>query len=131
MKYLIFYSILICSAVTFGQSKKDVIAENDSLKKAINTLLESKKEIEAENKAYVDKVKEAGNTNDTARYMYLIGVMVGNQLSSKNFGEIEYNNFYKGFYDGYNENLEKAPIEYSSIVGSTRCNNTKVNKAKV
>ncbi len=114
MKYLFFYSIIISSAWTFGQSKKDVIAENDSLKQVVKTLSRDKKLLEDENKAYIEKVQETSQKNDTSRYMYLIGVMVGNQLSSKNFGKIEYNNFYKGFYDGYNQNLDKAPIEYSN-----------------
>lgn len=114
MKYLFFCSFIISSVLTFAQSKKEVIAQNDSLKQVINQLKADKEKIEAENKAYIDAVEKANQSNDTSKYVYLVGVLVGNNLSNKNFGPINYNSFYKGFYDGYNNNLDKSPIEYSN-----------------
>ena len=114
MKYLFFCSFIISSVLTFAQSKKEVIAQNDSLKQVINQLKVDKEKVEVENKAYIDVVEKANKSNDTSKYVYLVGVLVGNNLSNKNFGPINYNSFYKGFYDGYNNNLSKSPIEYSN-----------------
>ena len=106
MKYFITSILVAVGATSFGQSKKVVLAENDSLKNEVAQL-----------QAELTKLNnQTISGSDTVEYFYALGVWVGNQMSSKGLPEIHYGAFNKGFQDGANGTFEGDLNSYSTAL---------------
>jgi FKBP-type peptidyl-prolyl cis-trans isomerase len=116
MKNLLFAVAFIASLSTFAQSKKAVIAENDSLKKQIAALQTQVIDLKVEVGAYKLSTSKAVSQEETAEFLYSVGVLVGNQIEGKNLGKIDFTFFNSGFYAGYTKTQEGAIQNYAQVV---------------
>jgi FKBP-type peptidyl-prolyl cis-trans isomerase FklB len=116
MKKIILAFALISSISTFAQSKKVVIAENDSLKKEIAQLQAQQIRLKSENGAYQISTSKIVAKDDEAEFLYSVGVLVGNQIGEKDLGDIDFTIFNSGFYVGYTQTQEGSLENYSQVV---------------
>jgi len=104
MKYFITTVLVAVSATIFSQSKKEVIAQNDSLKKQV-----------AELEAKLQALNSTDfNSSDTVSYFYALGIWIGNQISTKGLPEIHFGAFNKGFKDGASGTYEGDLAAYQN-----------------
>lgn len=116
MKQLVLLTALFASMSIFAQSKKVVIAENDSLKKQILALKEEFTGLETKIKGIETNTSNLVANDEKAEYLYSYGVLVGNQIAENNLGEIDYSIFNGGFYAGYNGTQQGSLNNYSQVI---------------
>ena len=116
MKKIVLLLTIATSFSTFSQSKKLVIAENDSLKKEITDLQTQLIDLKSEVGAYkISTSKEVGK-DDQSEFLYSVGVLVGSQIGEKGIGKIDFTIFNSGFYAGYLKTQEGSLENYSQVV---------------
>ena len=118
MKKILFVITLVASLSTFAQSKKIVIAENDSLKKQIIALEAQINQLNTQVGAYKLSTAKVVSQEEKAEFLYSVGVLVGDQISNKNLGEIDFTCFNSGFYAGYTKTQEGPTQNYAQVVRS-------------
>lgn len=116
MKKILFVIAVVASLSTFAQSKKAVIAENDSLKKQIAALNAQLTDLQVEVKAYKLSTSKAVSQEEKAEFLYSVGVLVGDQIGNKKLGEIDFTNFNSGFYAGYTKTQDGSIQNYAQVV---------------
>jgi len=116
MKKIILLLTLAASLSTFAQSKKVVIAENDTLKKQITELQNQLINLKSEVGAYKLSTSKSIAKDENEEFLYSVGILVGTQLGDKNLGEIDFTIFNSGFYAGYTKTQEGTLEEYSQVV---------------
>jgi FKBP-type peptidyl-prolyl cis-trans isomerase FklB len=116
MKKVIFALTLMTSLSTFAQSKKIVIAENDSLKKQLTELQTQLITLKSEVGAYKISTSKTVAKDDESEFLYSVGILVGNQIAEKGLGEIDFTIFNSGFYAGYTQTQEGNLDNYSQVV---------------
>ncbi|MDB4835247.1 FKBP-type peptidyl-prolyl cis-trans isomerase [Cyclobacteriaceae bacterium] len=130
MRYILTTFLLASIVGVYGQSKKEVIKENDSLKQVIIELQKQNGNLTAEVSAIKVELDLKISSNDTAQYLYTFGVLVGDQLSNKKFGAVDLSPLNRGFYDGYHGKAPKTVIEYSNDYKAAEQKMAEAEKAK-
>ena len=116
MKKIVLAIALVASLNVFAQKKKVVIAENLALKVQLAELQAKVATLDTEINAYKVSTSTEIEKNENAEFLYSVGVLVGNQLGDKGFGEINYSVFNSGFYAGYTKTQEGTIENYSQVV---------------
>ena len=112
MKKVIFAIALMTSLSTFAQSKKVVIAENDSLKKQVSDLQSQLIDLKSEVGAYKISTSKSVTKDEESEFLYSVGVLVGSQIGEKGLGKIDFSIFNSGFYGGYTKTQEGSLENY-------------------
>ena len=116
MRKIVLLFTFAASFNTFSQSKKVVIAENDSLKTEVTSLQQQLKDLQSEVEASKLNTSKEIAKNDESEFLYSVGVLVGSQIGQKGLGPIDFTIFNSGFYAGYTKNQEGTLENYSQVV---------------
>ena len=116
MRKIVLLFTFAASFNTFSQSKKVVIAENDSLKTEVMSLQQQLKDLQSEVEASKLNTSKEIAKNDESEFLYSVGVLVGSQSGQKGIGPIDFTIFNSGYYAGYTKNQEGTLENYSQVV---------------